>query len=157
METKTGIRPHPQFSNIRWYAEETRRQQFHAAIPCARIAWPQFGIPQIGGVGFQAQQRVVGTLAPITRIVADLRLLLTPKHGDHGAVEIKDQAGAVVWPVDELLQQSIVHPVHLFQKGVGGLVQETAQRLWIGKVRQSGQPKNGSRPRALNVEVVIMI
>ena len=63
IETKTGIRPHTQFSNIWWYVDETRRQQFNAAIPCASIAWPQFGIPQKGGVGFQAQQRVVGTLA----------------------------------------------------------------------------------------------
>ena len=83
-------------------------------------------------------------LAPITGIVADLRLLLTPEHRDYSTVEIKDQAGAVVWPVDETLQQSIVHPVHLFQKRVGSLVQETAQRLWIGEARQPGQVLEGT-------------
>jgi hypothetical protein len=59
-------------------------------------------------------------------------------------VEIKDQAGAVVWPVDETLQQSIIHAVHLLQKRVRSLVQETAQRLWIGEARQPGQVLEGT-------------
>jgi hypothetical protein len=118
IETKTGIRPHTQFSNIRWYIDEAGCQQFNAAIPCASIAGPQFGIPQIGGVGFQAQQRIIGTLTSVTGIVADLRLLLTPEHRDHTAVEIKDQAGPVLWQVDEILQQSIIHPMQLFQERV---------------------------------------
>ena len=102
IETKTGIRPHTQLSKVWWYVYETRCQQFNAAIPCASIAWPQFGIPPIGGAGFQAHRRIAGTLAPITGTVADLRLLLTPLQRDHTTVEIEDQAGAVVWPVEKL-------------------------------------------------------
>src|SRR5579862_208835 len=143
-ETKTVIRPHTEFSNIGWYIDEAGRQQFNAAIPCASIAWPQFGIPQIGGVGFQAQQRIIGTLASITGIVANLRLLLTPEHRDYTAVEIKDQAGTVLRQVDETLQQSIIHPVHLFQERVRSMMQKTAQRLRIGEVRKPGQVLEGT-------------
>jgi hypothetical protein len=46
--------------------------------------------------------------------------------------------------VDKTLQQSIVHPVHLFQKRVGSMVQETAQRLWIWEARQPGEVLEGA-------------
>jgi hypothetical protein len=145
----TGLNPKPasartRNSRIWWYIDETRCQQFHATIPCAGIAGSQFGIPQIGGVGFQAQQRIVGTFAPVTGIVTDLCLLLAPEHRDHTAIEVKDQAGAVVWPVDETLQQSIIHSVHLLQKRVRSLMQETAQRLWIREARQPSQVLEGT-------------
>jgi hypothetical protein len=45
---------------------------------------------------------------------------------DHAAVEIKDQAGTMVRQVDQRLQQSIIHAIHLLAKRVGRLVQETA-------------------------------
>jgi hypothetical protein len=44
-------------------------------------------------VGFDAEQRVVRTLAAITRIVPNLGILLTPENSDHAAAKIKDQTG----------------------------------------------------------------
>src|SRR5271165_4962226 len=96
MEAKAGIRPHPNFSDVSRYIEEASRHQFHAAIPCASVTRTQFGIPEIRGVGFDAQQWIVRTFAAITGIVADLGMLLTPKDCDHAAVEIQDQTGSVV-------------------------------------------------------------
>jgi hypothetical protein len=57
---------------------------------------------------------IVGTLAPVARVVADLGSILVSEDSDHGTVEIKDQAGAVLGPVDEMLQQSIVDAMNLF-------------------------------------------
>ena len=97
------------------------RHQFHAAIPCAGVAWTQFGIPEIGRVGFDAQERIVRTFASITGVVADLGTLLTPEDRHHAAVEIEDQTGSVVGYVNEILQQSIIHAMHLPQKRVRSL------------------------------------
>ena len=60
-------------------------------------------------------------------------MLLAPEDCDHTAVEIKDQAGSMLGQVNKILQQSIIHAVHLLQKRVGSLKQEAAQRLWIGE------------------------
>ena len=49
--------------------------------------------------------------------------------------------------VDEILQQSIAHAVHLLQKRVGSLKQESAQRLWIGKAFETGQVLEGPLER----------
>jgi hypothetical protein len=42
------------------------------------------------------------------------------------------------------LQQSVIHAVQLMQERVRSLVQKTAQRLWIGEVRQPGQVLEGT-------------
>src|SRR5438270_8115174 len=41
------------------------------------------------GVGFQAEQRVIGSLAAIAGIVAHLSPFLMTEYGEHGAVEIE--------------------------------------------------------------------
>jgi hypothetical protein len=50
----------------------------------------------------------------------------------------------VVGQVNEILQQSIVHAVHLVQERVRSLVQESAQCLWIGEALQTGQVLEGA-------------
>jgi hypothetical protein len=139
MEAKASIRPDTKLSNIARYVEEAGRHQFNAAVPCARITRTQFRVPEIGRVGFDAQQWVVRALAAITRIVADLGILLTSENCDHTAIEIKDQAGSVVRHVDEILQQPVIHAVHLSQERATSLEQKTAQRLRIGEARQTSQ------------------
>jgi hypothetical protein len=47
-------------------------------------------------------------------MVADGRVLLTPEHWDHTAIEVKAQARSMVWQVDEVLPQSVLDAVHLF-------------------------------------------
>jgi hypothetical protein len=49
----------------------------------------------------------------------------------------------MIGQVNEILQQSIIHPVPLLQKRVGGLKQESAQRLWIGEDFKTGQVLKG--------------
>ena len=116
VESKTSVRSYAKLTDVARYVGETGCQQFHTPLPRARIARTQFRIPEIGRVGFNAQQRVVGTLPAITRIVADLGALLTPENCHHGAVEIQDEPGSAVGKVDESLQQSIIHTVQLTQK-----------------------------------------
>src|ERR1035441_1105073 len=144
VEAKTGIRPNTKFPDVARHVDETARHQFHAAVPRASVTRAQFGIPEIGRIGFDTQQRIVRTLAAITRIVPDLGFLLTPENCDHAAVEIKDQTGSMVWQMDERLQQSIIHAIHLLSERVRCLVQETAQRLRIGKVRQTRKILEGT-------------
>jgi hypothetical protein len=70
------------------------------------------------GVGFAAEKRVVRALAPVARVIADLGSNLVSENGDSGTVEIKDQARAVLGPVDEMLQQSVVEAMNLFPETV---------------------------------------
>ncbi len=121
MEPKAGIGSHSNLSDVARHIEKASRHQFHAAIPCAGVAWTQFGIPEIGRVGFDAQERIVRTFASITGVVADLGTLLTPEDRHHAAVEIEDQTGSVVGYVNEILQQSIIHAMYLPQKRVRSL------------------------------------
>ena len=109
METKAGIGPNPKLADSRRHVHEAGRHQFDAAIPGARVAGTQFGIPEVGRVGLDAEQGVLRALATIPGIVADGRILLTFEHRDHTAVEIKDQTRSVAWEMDELLQQSVIH------------------------------------------------
>ena len=96
IEPEAGVGPNPEFSDVRRYIREAGVQQFETTIPCAGVASAQFGVPQIGGVGLDAQQRVVRAFATITGIVADLSIFLTPEHSDDTTVKIKDQARPVV-------------------------------------------------------------
>src|SRR5205823_6223665 len=96
IETEAGVRPNPEFSDVRRYIRAAGVEQFDTTIPCAGVAGAQFGVPQIGRVGLDAQQRVVRALATITGIVADLGIFLPPEHSDDTAVEIQDQARTVV-------------------------------------------------------------
>ena len=54
-----------------------------------------------------------------------------------------DQTEPMIGQVNEILRQSIIHPVSLLQKRVGGLKQESAQRLWIGEDFETGQVLEG--------------
>jgi len=60
------------------------------------------------GVGFQAEQRVIGSLAAIAGIVAHLSPFLMTEYGEHGAVEIEDETRAVLRQVNQPLEQSII-------------------------------------------------
>jgi len=109
METKTGICPNPKLSNLWWHVGKAGLQQFDAALPGTGISGTQFGIPQIGGVGFDAQQWIVRALAAVAGIVADLGAILVAKDGDDSTVEIEDQTRAVMGPMQEVLQQAIIN------------------------------------------------
>ncbi len=108
---EAGVSAKPQFSDLRRDGGETGLQQSGAALPCAGVPWAQFGVPEKGTVGLQAQQWVVATLAPVPRVVADLGAILLSEQGHHRAVQIEDQAGAALRQVDESLQQSIIGAV----------------------------------------------
>jgi hypothetical protein len=58
--------------------------------------------------------------------------------GDYRAVEIKDEARAVVGQVDEILQQSIVNRMKLLPKMIWRMKKESTQRLRIGEGLQAG-------------------
>jgi ribosomal protein S13 len=78
----------------------------------------QHGIPKIRGVGFDTQQRVIGSLTAIAGIVTDLSAVLMSEHRYDRAVEIKNEAGAMFGQVDEFLQQSVVDAMKLFPETV---------------------------------------
>jgi hypothetical protein len=90
---------------------KTASQQFLVACPSPRIASPQFHIPQERGVRFQTEQRVIGPLATMARIVTNLSALLMTKGCDHRAVQIEEETRAMLRHVDEPLQQTIVGAV----------------------------------------------
>jgi hypothetical protein len=46
--------------------------------------------------------------------------------------------------MNKILQQSIIHAVHLLSERIRSLVQETAQGLWVGETRQAGQIWKGA-------------
>ena len=89
-------------------------QQGRTPIPHAGISGAQFGIPQERTIRLDTQQRVVAALAAILGVVTDLGSVLMAEHRYDRAIEVKDQAGAVFRPVDELLQQSIIDAMQLF-------------------------------------------
>src|SRR6266852_1899233 len=107
--SRTG--PHSNFSDVGRGGQKTGGQKFFTARPGSRIAAPQFDIPQERGVRFHTEQRVIGALAAITRIVANLGTLLMAKYGEHRAVQIEDKTRAMLRQVDEALQQSIIGTV----------------------------------------------
>jgi len=80
-----------------------------------------------------AQQRIVGTLAPITGMVAELRLLLTPENTVTRYCRDQRSSGSGGRPVDELCSSRSFTRC-ICSKNESELVQETAQRLWIGKL-----------------------
>ena len=63
---------------------------------------------KLRGVGFNAEERVVRELAAVARVIADLGNILLSEDRDQGAVQVEDQARAVLGLMDEGLQQSIV-------------------------------------------------
>ena len=104
----------------------------------------QFHIPKEGGVGFQAQQRVVGAFATVAGIVAHLGAVLPPEYSHDGAVQIEDQTRTMGRPMDEGLQQSIIDAMQLLPEPLGRMQQETAQSLRIGKAGQAGKVLKGA-------------
>ena len=88
-EARTG--PRPQLPNVGRNREKTTGPYFDATGPRAGIAASKFGIPQACGVRFPAQQRVVRTLAPVARMVANRRSFRMSKDGDHRAIQIENQ------------------------------------------------------------------
>ena len=138
MKTKARVRPEPHFANVVGNAKEATGRQAFAAGPSARIVRPQLGVPQKGGVGFQEQQRIVGAFALEARIVAHLGSLQAAKDGDHGAVQIQNQARAVLRLVNKLAQQPSIQTRRLLAKLGRRLQQEPAQSLRIGV---AGRPR----------------
>src|SRR5207244_13105851 len=89
-----------------------------AALPRSSISRTEFGVPEIGRVGFHAEQGIVGPFATVTGIVTDGGIFLFPEHRDHGAVQIENQSRSPAGQVDESLQQSVVDAMHLFPERV---------------------------------------
>jgi hypothetical protein len=54
------------------------------------------GVPQIGGIGLGTQQRLIGAATAEARVVANRGVFLMPENGNYGAVEVEQQAGAVL-------------------------------------------------------------
>ena len=79
--------------------------------PASRIAASQFDVPQERGMGFYTEQGIIGPLAAIAWIVANLSALLMAKGCDHRAIQIEEQAQAMLRQVNESLQQSIIRMV----------------------------------------------
>jgi hypothetical protein len=46
--------------------------------------------------------------------------------------------------MDEMLQQSIIHAMHLFPERVRSVKQKPAQGLWVRKIWQAGQVLEGT-------------
>ena len=96
METEARIGPHANLPDVGRHIGKAGVEQLGAALPGSRVAATEFGVPQVGRVGFDAEQRVIGAFTAIARVVADLRPVLMAEDGDDGAVEIKDEPGPVV-------------------------------------------------------------
>jgi hypothetical protein len=92
VKTETGIGPHANLADVGRNIRKASVPQLDAAVPSSCVTSAQFGIPEVGGVGFDAQEQIMRTLATVARVVADVGAVLLSKHGDHGAVEIEDKA-----------------------------------------------------------------
>src|SRR5215831_12214774 len=133
--SRTRVGAHSKFSNLGRHIGETGVQKFDAAGPGSGVAWAKLAVPEKGGIGFPTEQRIVGSLAAVARVVADLGAILMAKDGHDRAVEIEDESGAPFGLMNEMLQQSIVDTVQLLPKTGRCLKQKSAQSLRIREAR----------------------
>src|SRR6266436_7633468 len=97
---EAGIGPHAYFTNVGRGGVKTTGQEFLAARPGSRIAASQFHIPEERGVRFQAEQRVIGPLAAIARVVANRRpFLMAESFADWGNSEGRSNIETCHWNV----------------------------------------------------------
>ena len=85
-----GTGPHAKLPKVGRDGVKTAGQEFVATRPGSRIAASQFHIPEERGVRFQTEQRVIGPLASIARIVAHRRPFLMAENGNNGAIQIQN-------------------------------------------------------------------
>src|ERR1019366_5964188 len=118
VEAKAGRGSDSQLANLRWNIGEAGVQHFDAATPSTGIPGTEFGVPEVGRIGLDAEQWIVGFLSTIAGIVTDGGIFLIAEYRHHRAVQIEDQSGALSGQVDERLQQSVVDAVRLLPEGV---------------------------------------
>src|SRR5579862_6744401 len=121
IEPKTCIGAYAHFADIGRDIAKAGGEQFGFAIPGSGVATTELGVPEVGRVGFHAQQWVIRTFSAIARIVANLGPVLMAEDGHDRAVEIKDEPGTVIGQMNESLQQSIVYAMQLFPEPLWGV------------------------------------
>src|SRR5438445_11829539 len=84
MEAEASIGSDANFANVGGYISKASIQAFDAAIPSSCVPDAQLVIPKIGGVRFDTEQPVVGSLTTIAGIVAYLSTLLRTTHRHDG-------------------------------------------------------------------------
>src|SRR5713226_5103468 len=122
--TNTGLKPKPASARTRnsrmsggtLAKEVSSNSMLPSQVPA--FSRTEFGIPEIGRIGFHAEQWIVGPFATVTGIVTNAGILLSPEHRNHGAVQIENQSRSPAGQVDESLQQSVVDAMHLFPERV---------------------------------------
>jgi len=92
IEPEASVRPEAQFADIRRHVGEAGVQQFNTTLPSSCVAWTKLGIPEVRGVGLNAQQRVGGALPAVAWVVTDGCLLLASEHRDYRAVQVQNQS-----------------------------------------------------------------
>src|SRR5215831_220434 len=80
VKARVGTDPH--FANVSGQVTPAAPEQIDGAAVGVDVTGSELGRTQMGGVGLQTQQGLVGTLATVARIVADLGAFLTSTDGD---------------------------------------------------------------------------
>ena len=96
-------------------------ERLGGAVPGSSVAATELGVPEVGRVGFHAQQWVIRAFSAIARVVANLGPVLMAEDGQDRTVEIKDEPGTVIGQMNETLQQSIVYAMQLFPEPLRGV------------------------------------
>jgi len=102
VEGETHVGPHANLAEVWSHIGKASIPQLDAALPGARIPGAESGVPEVRRVGLDAQQWGVGSRPRVARVVTDLSPALASEDDDDGAIEIKDEAGTVIWQMDEV-------------------------------------------------------
>ncbi len=79
IKSEPGIGTGANLPDVGWDVGEAGVEELDAALPPCRVSGAEFGIPQVSGVSFDAEQGVIGAFASVARVVADFGTILVPK------------------------------------------------------------------------------
>ena len=129
IQPKTCIGSYAHFADIGRYIGKAGGEQFGCAVPGSGVATTELGVPEVGRVGLHAQQWVIRTFSAIARVVANLSPVLMAEDGHDRAVEIEDEARAVIELMDEGFQHSIVYAIQLFPESLRCMDEKASTRF----------------------------
>jgi len=100
---ETGIGSYSDTINARWNFPKTFLQELWSAGRGINVPRPQATMPEVSGVRFEAEQRMVRTSPSFVRVVTNLGSLdqLAIK-GENGRVEIEQKAGPRFGEIEHL-------------------------------------------------------
>jgi hypothetical protein len=82
--------------------------------------------PQMSGVRFETEERLVRTLAAIAGIVADFSTFLVAEEREDGTVKVEDEARTGLREVSKELQQSVLDAPEFLGEASGGVEEEAS-------------------------------